>query len=95
MTLALNKNDGFARFVSCVAGAGLLMILSQAAKRVINAKAHHVFPDGFKFTGGFKPEATDRNNLTRGGIFRGKVSRRKNQNTKKRLEERTPPAPNS
>jgi len=95
MTLTFNKNAGFARFVSCAEGAGLLMILSQAARCVINSQAHPVFPEGFKFTDGFKTPTTRRNNLTRGGIFRGKISQRKNQNIINRLEERTLPAPNS
>jgi hypothetical protein len=80
MTLTFNKNDGFARFVSCAQRMGLLMILSQAARCVINSQTHPVFPDGFKFTGGFKTPSTRRNNLTRGGIFRGKVPQRPNQN---------------
>ncbi|HZF02205.1 MAG TPA: hypothetical protein VE344_09955 [Methylomirabilota bacterium] len=33
-------------------------------------------------------------NLTRGEIFRGKISRRQNQPNKTDLEERTPTAPN-
>ena len=94
MTLTFNKNDGFTRFVSCAESAGLLMILSQAARCVSNSQMHPVFPDGFKFTGGFKTPPTRRNNLTRGGIFRGKVSQRTNQNNVNRLEERTLPAPN-
>jgi hypothetical protein len=94
MTLTFNKNDGFARFASCVAGAGLLMVLSPAARCVINSQTHPVFPGGFKFTGGFKMPPTRRNNLTRGGIFRGKVPQRSNQNIINRLEERTLPAPN-
>jgi hypothetical protein len=95
MTLTLNKNAGFARFASCAAGAGVFMILVQAARCASSSPAHPVFPDGFKFTGGFKTPTTRRNNLTRGGIFRGKVSQRKNQHHINRLEERTPPAPNS
>ena len=95
MTLTFNKNDGFARFVSCVNAAGLLKISLQVARRVCSSKTHPVFPAGFKFTDGFNPAAASRNNLTRGGIFRGKVSQRKNQNIINRLEERTPLAPNS
>ncbi|HXI73255.1 MAG TPA: hypothetical protein VNN22_23190 [Verrucomicrobiae bacterium] len=94
MTLMFNKNDGFARFVSCVKRRGLLLILSQAARCVTNSRTHPVFPDGFKFTDGFKTPPTRRNNLTRGGIFRGKVPQRTNQNNVNRLEERTLPAPN-
>jgi hypothetical protein len=95
MALILDKNDGFARFAPCAGGVGLIMILTQAAWCVSNSKTQPVFPDGFKFTGGFKTSKTRRNNLTRGGIFRGKVSQRKNQNNINRLEERTPPAPNT
>jgi hypothetical protein len=95
MMLRLDKNDGFTRFASCAAGAGLLMILSPAARCVINSQTHPAFPEGFKFTDGFKMPTTRRNNLTRGGIFRGKVSQRKDQNKINRLEERTLPAPNS
>jgi hypothetical protein len=95
MMLIPNKNDGLTCFASCAEGAGLLMILSLAARCVINSKTHPAFPEGFKFTDGFKTPTTRRNNLTRGGIFRGKVSQRKNQNKINRLEERTPPAPNT
>jgi len=96
MTLACNTNDGFARFVSCVKGAGLLKISSQVARRAFSTKTHPVFPAGIKFTDGFNPAAAGRDNLNRGGIFRGKISQRKNQHhIKNRLEERTPLAPNS
>jgi len=77
MTLTLNKNNYFSRFVSCTDGAGLLKILSQAARRVITSNVPPVFPEGFTFTDGFKPSITVINNLTRGGIFRGKISQRK------------------
>jgi hypothetical protein len=94
MTLIININDGFVRFVSCVAGTGLLMILLQAARCVSDSQTHPTFPDGSKFTDGFKKPPTRRNNLIRGGIFRGKILRRTNQNNVNRLEERTLPAPN-
>jgi len=95
MSLTFNKNDGFARFVSCANGAGLLKIPSQVAGLVLSSKTRPVFPAGTTFNDGFNPGAASRHNLTRGGIFRGKVSQRKNQHQINRLEERTLPAPNS
>jgi hypothetical protein len=54
-----------------------------------------VFPAGKRFAGDFKPAVKSKNNLTRCGIFRGKISRWKTQTNKNRLEERTLSAPNS
>jgi hypothetical protein len=88
------KNHRLGRFVSCVDDAGLLKILSPAASHLFGKKAHPVFPAGFIFTDAFNPAPAGKINLTRGGIFRGKVSQRKNQTNKNRLEERTPSAPN-
>jgi len=53
-----------------------------------------VFSAGKRLTDDFKPAVKDKN-LIRRGIFRGKISRRKTQTNKNRLEERTPSAPNS
>ena len=95
MTLALDKNGFFARFASCVRGAGLIKILLQVARRSMDGDGVSVFSAGKGFAGGFKPALTDMNNLMRREIFRGKILRRKTQTNKNRLEERTPPAPNS
>jgi hypothetical protein len=75
MTLTFAKKIEFARFVSCVNGAGLLKILPQSARRMMTSNAHSVFPEGFTFADDFKPSITRKNNLTCGGIFRGKISR--------------------
>jgi hypothetical protein len=82
MTLTLNKNDVFARFVSCVDGAGLIKISAQVARRVMDGEGLSVFSAGKRFTDDFKPAVKDKNNLTRRGIFRGKISRRKTQTNK-------------
>jgi len=95
MMLTLHKNDDFTRFVSCAGGVRLIMILAQAVKRIGKQNAPPVFPDGRQFTCNSKPSLTSENNLIRSEIFRGKISQRKDQNNKKRLEERTLPAPNS
>jgi hypothetical protein len=94
MTLTFDKNQLIMRFASCVRGAGLIKILSQVARRAMDGEGLSVFSAGKRFTDDFKPAVKDRNNLTRRGIFRGKISRRKTQTNKNRLEERTPPAPN-
>jgi len=93
--LTLAKNDSFARFAPCVCGAGLIKILSQVARRVMGGVRFSVFSAGKRFTDDFKPVVKSKNNLTRREIFRGKISRRKTQTNRNRLEERTPPAPNS
>jgi hypothetical protein len=80
MTLTFDKKNGFARFVSCVNGAGLLKISPSAARRVTTSRTHPVFPEGFTFADDFKPSITRKNNLTCGGIFRGKISRQQIQN---------------
>jgi hypothetical protein len=95
MTLTLDKNDVFERFVSCVRDAGLIKISAQVARRAMDGDGLSDFSAGKRFADDFKPAVKDKNNLTRRGIFRGKISRRKTQTNKNRLEERTPPAPNS
>jgi hypothetical protein len=94
MTLTFDKNQLIMRFASCVCGAGLIKILSQMARRAMDGDGLSVFSAGKRFTDDFKPAVKGKNNLTRRGIFRGKISRRKTQTNKNRLEERTPPAPN-
>jgi hypothetical protein len=94
MTLILTKNYSFVCFASCVSGTGLIKILSQVARRAMDGGGLSVFSAGKRFTDDFKPAVKGKNNLTRCGIFRGKILRRKTQTNKNRLEERTPPAPN-
>jgi hypothetical protein len=95
MTLILTKNDSFARFAPCVPGTGLVKILSQLAGRAMDGEGLSVLSAGKRFADDFRPAVKDKNNLTRCGIFRGKILQRKTQTNKNRLEERTPPAPNS
>jgi hypothetical protein len=94
MKLTLNKNEIFARFASCVRGAGLLKNPSEAAECALTDGALRISTVSFGFDNDFKPAVANTNILTRRGIFRGKISRRKTQTNKNRLEERTPPAPN-
>jgi hypothetical protein len=89
MTLTLNKNDFLTRFVSCARGAALLKILVAAARRAKAGETFLFFPAGFNFSDGFRPIPMNKKSLTRRGIFRGKISQRKNQNQKTHLEERT------
>jgi hypothetical protein len=95
MTLTSDKNHDFARFAPCVRGAGLLKILAQVARRAMDGEGLSDFSAGKSFADDFKPAVNDKNNLMRCGIFRGKIPQRKTQTNKNRLEERTPPAPNS
>jgi hypothetical protein len=95
MALILDKNIFFARFVSCVRAAGLLRILPEAAGCAKAGGTFLISPVGFGFSDDFKPALPDAKNLTRCGIFRGKISQPKTQTNKNRLEERTLPAPNS
>jgi len=77
-------------FAACTQGSRLLIFLSEAARR---ATTGGLFPE-FQFSAGghfrddFAPLMAS-NILTRHEIFRGKVSRRKNQNQITYLEERT------
>jgi hypothetical protein len=95
MTLKSGKNELFVRFAPCVRGTGLITILSQVAGRAMNGEGLSVLSAGKRFADDFKPAMKDKNNLTRCGIFRGKISQRETQTNKNRLEERTLPAPNS
>jgi hypothetical protein len=95
MTLTLDENDFFARFAPCLRGAGLIKIKTEAARRAMGGDGLSVLSAEKRFTDDFTPAVMGKNNLTRRGIFRGKVSRRKTRTNKNRLEERTPPAPNS
>jgi len=94
MKLTLNKNEIFARFASCVRGAGLLKNSSEVAGRTLADGVLRISTVSFGFDNDFKSAVANTNILTRRGIFRGKISRRKTQTNKNRLEERTPPAPN-
>ena len=95
MTQTLNNNDGFRRFVSCVRGAGMIRISSQVARRAMDGEGLSNFSAGREFTDDFKPALTGKNNLTTAGFFEGKFCSAKLKLIKNRLEERTPPAPNS
>jgi hypothetical protein len=95
MTPTLDKNQDLACFAPCVRGAGLLMILPVVAGRApVGGRPAHLAA-AKRFADDFKPSVKQKINLTRCEIFRGKVSRRKTRNQNNRLEERTPPAPNS
>ncbi len=95
MTLTLNKNDVFARFVSCVRGVGLVKILAQVARRAMDGEGLSDFSAGKRFTDDFKPAVKDKNNLTAVEFFEGKFYSEKLKPINNRLEERTPTAPNS
>jgi len=95
MTTLLNKNDFFARFVSCAGRAGLVKISSQVARRAMDGGGLQDFSAGRRFTDDFKPAVKDRNILTAAEFFEGKFRGEKLKPIKNRLEERTPPAPNS
>ena len=95
MTLTLNKNHGFARFVSCLDGAGMIKISSQVARRAMDGEGLSDFSAGKRFTDDFKPAVKDKNNLTAVEFFEGKFCGEKLKPIKNRLEERTPSAPNT
>jgi hypothetical protein len=90
----MNKNESFARFVSCVRGGGLLKNLSAAAGCTLTGGTLKISTVSFSFDNDFTSAVTSINILLRCGIFRGKISRWKTQTNKNRLEERTPSAPN-
>ncbi|HEY1490858.1 MAG TPA: hypothetical protein VGF90_07445 [Verrucomicrobiae bacterium] len=94
MKLKLNKNEIFARFASCVRGTGLLKNSSEVAGHTLADGVLSISAVSFGFDNDFKSSVVNTNILTRRGIFRGKISRRKTQTNKNCLEERTPPAPN-
>jgi hypothetical protein len=81
-TMNCKKIIAGGRFAACVDGARLLSICVRAAGRAPAGKTvspFHLSAGGIsrdQFTSGSKNKA----NLTRCGIFRGKISRRKNQN---------------
>jgi hypothetical protein len=83
------------RFASCVRVTRLLQILPEAARRAVDGEMFLTFPVGRNFDGDFTQATMSKINLTRCGIFRGKVSQWKNQPNQTDLEERTQPAPNS
>jgi hypothetical protein len=65
------------RFVSCARGVRLLQVSAQAAGCALAGGIFLTAPAGCEFSG--------RKYLTRSGIYRGKISRRNNQN---HLEEK-------
>jgi hypothetical protein len=75
------KNIANKRFAACAAGLRLLNFLPEAARRatVGGLSRNFYFSAGCRFRDDFTPPMSE-NNLTRHEIFRGKVSRRKNQN---------------
>jgi hypothetical protein len=85
----LNMADG--RFAACTRGTRLLIFLPEAARRATanGLSGKSGFSAGCHFRD-LTPHMS-KNILTRHGIFRGKISRRKNQNQNNRLEERTHP----
>jgi hypothetical protein len=93
MTLTLNKNDVFARFVSCVRGAGLIKISAHVARRAMDGEGLSDFSAGRRFADDFKPAVKDKNNLSTVEFFEGKFCSEKLKPIKNRLKERTPPAP--
>jgi hypothetical protein len=95
MTLTPAKDEFFTRFASCANAAGLLKISAQVARRAMNGGRLSVFPAGLKFTDCFKPAVTNKTNLTAAKFFEGKFRGEKLKPINNRLEERTPPAPNS
>ncbi|MDR3457639.1 MAG: hypothetical protein P4N60_09350 [Verrucomicrobiae bacterium] len=79
-------------FAACTEGSRLLTFLSDAARRAATGGLTWEF--GFSASSHFRDDFTPLvtgNILKRHEIFRGKVSRRKNQKLKNNLEERTQP----
>jgi len=87
-----SKNIAVKCIAACVESSRLLNFLSEAARRATTGGFSWEF--GFSasshFRDDFSPLMTA-NILKRHEIFRGKVSRRKNQKQKNHLEERTLP----
>jgi hypothetical protein len=84
------KNMAGRCFAACTEGARLLIFLTEAARRATAGGLSWEF--GFYASGHFRDDFTplmSKNILTRHEIFRGKVSRRNNQNLINHLEERT------
>ena len=102
MTPAWDKNEiGNRCFASCAHLCLLLKIFPEKTVRVVVQKILPIQFENWKSDGFcsdvFSPALPNKFNLTRCGIFRGKILQRKNQNqnkTKKALEERTQSAPN-
>jgi hypothetical protein len=80
-------------FAPCANGVALLKILLAAARRARTGEMLLIFPAGLVFSGDFRPKPVSKMNLTRRGIFRGKVSQRQYQPNQTNLEERTQTAP--
>ena len=59
MTLTLNKNIVFARFVSCVRGARLLKILPEAARRAMAGESIFNFIRRFRISRRFQASMTE------------------------------------
>jgi hypothetical protein len=95
MNMKLDGNKILRRFVPCVHGMGLIVVMPEAAGCTLGGRTFSFSPAGFGFSDDFKPAFLPINNLTRSGFFRGKIPQRKTQNNKHRLEERTLTAPNS
>ncbi|HEY2329739.1 MAG TPA: hypothetical protein VGI63_07995 [Verrucomicrobiae bacterium] len=79
-TMNLQKNIASCRFAACADGVRLVKICVRAAGRAPASKSVskvHLSAGGFH--GGYTPGSRHKINLTRCEIFRGKVSRRKNQ----------------
>jgi hypothetical protein len=86
------KNIVVKCFAACTESLRLLTFLSEAARRAATGGRSWEF--GFSASSHFRGDFSPLMNsgiLTRHEIFRGKVSRRKNQKTKYNLEERTLP----
>jgi hypothetical protein len=79
MTQTLAKDDRLTRFVSCADDVSLLQETAVVVTRVLVGEMYPIFPAEVKFSGGFTSGSKQEKNLTRGGIFRGKVSQRKTQ----------------
>jgi hypothetical protein len=91
----LRYNLHLNRFAACTEGSRLLIFLSEAARRATTGGMSWEF--GFSASCHFRDDFTppmSADSLTRHEIFRGKVSRRKNQNQKQHLDERTHPRQN-
>ena len=70
------------RFASCVRVARLLRILPEAARRAVDGGVFVNFPVGQNYAGDLTQATMHKTSLTRCEIFRGKISSRKNQQTK-------------
>jgi hypothetical protein len=80
-------------FAPCANVVLLLKILLAAARRARTDEMHFIFPAGWYISGDFRPKPMKKMNLTRCGIFRGKIPQWKYQTNQTNLEERTHTAP--